>query len=269
MKKTYTYFAIISIIFLLAFSSNPPNGRTGAPGESTCAGCHGGNTPIQGSVEIEGLPDRIMGGTPYDITVRAIVTNGNAMRAGFQLVALNENNQNIGMLTQPGSNVGFETFNSRTYAEHRSAKSFGGASELTYEFQWIAPENLESGAVSMYASCVLADGNGSSGGDRVVTTNITSEVEISTSATERDPAISIRVFPNPTADYLQINWEGIQVAQNPIITLTDLNGRIVLQQSGGMGSDQIQIDLRSLQPGIYLTTLNLDGRMATKKVVKL
>lgn len=46
---------IFMITFLLANSGNPPNGRTGAPGESTCGSCHSGAT-YQGNLSIAGVP---------------------------------------------------------------------------------------------------------------------------------------------------------------------------------------------------------------------
>lgn len=269
MKKTYTILAVISVLFLLAFSSNPPNGRTGAPGESTCAGCHGGSTPLQGSVQIEGLPNRIMGGTSYDITVRAVVSNGTGELAGFQLVALDENNQNIGTLAEAGNNVDFESFNSRNYAEHNSAKFFNGNDQITYNFQWIAPDDKESGSVTMYAASVLANGNGSSGGDRVVTNNRTAEFEVSTSITDKDLSASIVSFPNPAVDYVQFTWDSYQVTQGAKITITNMNGSTLIQQECGIGATQERIDIRSLTAGIYLATIEVDDRIATKKIVKL
>lgn len=269
MKKTYTISATISVIFLLAFSSSPPNGRTGAPGETTCANCHGGNTPLQGSVEIEGLPDRIMGGTSYDITVRAVVSTGTGMRAGFQLVALDENNQNVGTLAEEGNNVGFETFNSRNYASHRSAKNFNGENEITYNFQWIAPEDKESGLVTMYAASVLANGNGSSGGDRVVTNSRTAEFEVSTSISDKDLSAAIVSFPNPAVDYVQFTWDSYQVSQGARITISNMNGTILIQQDCGIGSTQERIEIQSLASGIYLAAIEIDGRIATKKIIKM
>lgn len=269
MKKTYTILASISVLFLLAFSSNPPNGRTGAPGESTCAGCHGGNTPIQGTVEIEGLPDRIVGGTAYDITVRAVVNTGTAARAGFQLVALDENNQNVGTLAEAGSNVGFESFNSRNYAEHRSAKNFDGANEVAFNFQWVAPEDKETGSVTMHAVSVLANGNGSSGGDRVVTNNVTAEVELSTSLNNKELSASITSFPNPATDYIQFTWESFQATKGAKIRITNMNGHTLILRNCEIGSNQEWIDIRSLTAGLYLATIEIDGSIATKKIVKL
>lgn len=269
MKKTYTILAVISVLFLLAFSSNPPNGRTGAPGETTCANCHGGNTPIQGSVEIEGLPDKIVGGTAYDITVRTVVNMGTASRSGFQLVALDENNQNVGTLAEAGSNVGFETFNSRNYAEHRSAKNFNGDDEISYNFQWIAPDDKESGLVTMYASSVLANGNGSSGGDRVVINSVTSEVELSTSANDKELSASITSFPNPAVDYVQFNWDSYQILDRATITITNMNGTVLIQQNCGIGATQERIDIRPLSSGMYLAAIEIDGSIATKKIIKL
>ena len=36
---------ILSVLVWLASSSNPTNGRTGAPSEGHCSSCHNGNNP--------------------------------------------------------------------------------------------------------------------------------------------------------------------------------------------------------------------------------
>ena len=55
-NQKLSILALIFSIFLLAYSSNPPNGVTGAPGEGTCTNCHNGATGgLAGSVSITGL----------------------------------------------------------------------------------------------------------------------------------------------------------------------------------------------------------------------
>ena len=71
LSKIYRVAAVlIGGIVLLANSANPPDARTGAPGEGTCAGtCHSGGNQ-SGSLELLGLPDVIKADTTYELTFR-------------------------------------------------------------------------------------------------------------------------------------------------------------------------------------------------------
>ncbi len=161
---------IVAAVLMLGYSDNPPNGRTGAPGESTCSECHSGGGSINGNITIQGLPATVSPSTPYDISVVIAYTSGTPLTAGFQMVALNGANTNIGSFSNLGPAVATETFNQRTYVEHRPAQAFGGGNEVTYTFRWTSPANTSNNNITFYAIANLANGNNSSSGDRVITT---------------------------------------------------------------------------------------------------
>lgn len=164
----YLFFAFFFILFL-NFESNPPNGHTGAPGEGTCANCHSpASASIMGFVSISGLPGTIQPDTDYPITVTITKTVGSPQKAGFQLVALNSSNQNVGSFTSLGPNVDSESSGGRTYVEHSPAQNFVGNS-VVYTFTWHSPAGPAGQIISMYAAGNLVNGNGNTSGDRVVT----------------------------------------------------------------------------------------------------
>lgn len=176
MKKIYLLFSgVILAIFLLSYNSNPPNGYTGAPGEATCSNCHSGSTSIAGDVEILGLPTSINPGQTYNITLK-INNNSSpltlAVRGGFQLVALDQNNNNIGTLSNPSSSSTIMTQSGRTYWEHNPAKLFSGMNNLTWTVDWTSPSTSQGQVVSMYAAANLANGNNNSSGDKIVSTDV-------------------------------------------------------------------------------------------------
>jgi hypothetical protein len=70
----------------------------------------------------------------------------------------------------------------------------------------------------------------------------------------------ITVFPNPTADVL--NVEGDQVIR---LTLTDLTGRVVAVQSSFDGSRQ-QMDVRNVAAGVYTLVIETATRQITNRV---
>jgi Concanavalin A-like lectin/glucanases superfamily/Calx-beta domain/Secretion system C-terminal sorting domain len=73
----------------------------------------------------------------------------------------------------------------------------------------------------------------------------------------------VRVSPNPAKDILQIS--GFNTDKNSIV-ITDLQGRIMLQQSIGRGSTTVNI--AHLSAGIYLLTYTNGGAYKSIKILK-
>lgn len=175
-KKMISLFTVVTSVFLLAFSSSPPLGKTGAPGDGLCSECHSSVPDFNGSLAISGIPATVVPETTYPISVIITRENASALKAGFQLVALNGNHLNVGTLNTPGSNVGFASSGIRNYAQHQNAKSFASGSDvITYNFNWTSPSIAGNNNITFYASSVLANGNGSSFNDRVLTQSTTAE----------------------------------------------------------------------------------------------
>jgi len=267
MKHSYIYFTLFSAILLLSNSTNPPNGRTGAPGESSCNSCHTGNAPIQGLLTLEGIPDKIQPGITYDITVKSTVTSGQATRAGFQWVALDGNNQNTGTLSDPGANVAFELFNNRRYAEHRPAKSLDANSETSYHFKWTAPENPQDSLVSFYAVSVLANGNGSSSGDRVVNAVVQTSYESSSNTVSEKATSPLLIYPNPASSSLWIKGLPPQPTASTVFTLRDLTGKVTYEASEPTSSAHT-LQIGHIPDGTYILTIQNGLSTHHKKIVK-
>ncbi|MEM1217317.1 MAG: choice-of-anchor V domain-containing protein [Bacteroidota bacterium] len=161
---------LILVLFLLGNSNNPPNGRTGAPGDQLCSSCHSSGS-MNGTISLSGLPANIQPNTTYSLTLTSTLTSGNASTAGFQIVALNSNNQNAGDMIPIGSDVGTNTSGGREYMEQRGDKSINGG-QVSWNFDWESPASATgSGDITFYASAVLANNNGSTSGDRGINTS--------------------------------------------------------------------------------------------------
>ncbi|MBC7884475.1 MAG: T9SS type A sorting domain-containing protein [Saprospiraceae bacterium] len=172
--------AICSLILGLASSGSHPTsgsaGYTGAPGDSTCgqSGCHtGGNASFDGEVIIDGLPATITTGLTYTISVTVTNPNGNATRAGFQMLVLTGTNTNAGTMANESPNTEIKTvFGGKKYFGHSPAQNFPVSNELSFSVDWTAPATVGSNPViKFYASAVIANGNNSNSMDRVVLTN--------------------------------------------------------------------------------------------------
>ncbi len=164
-------FLILSTIVLLANSSNPPNGRTGAPGDSVCStsGCHGtGMNGLDGDINISGLPGSVSPNTTYPLTVTVNNPNGMGVKAGFQWVALNSTNTNIGTMSNPSANTTITSFNGKMYHEHQPAQNFGGSNSVSYNVDWTSPAGPNNESITLYAAGVIGNGNSSRTGDFVV-----------------------------------------------------------------------------------------------------
>ena len=74
---------------------------------------------------------------------------------------------------------------------------------------------------------------------------------------------NIDIFPNPADDKLMVT---IRELRNPQISLTDINGRILVEGKS-LGAGQFYLDVRSLSTGIYIVNVKSDEGVYNKKVV--
>lgn len=167
MKKHFTAWLLITSAIGIAFFNNPPDGRTGAPGDQSCSSgsCHnsaGANHTA--NVAISGFPTVLNGGETYTINLTA--SHGGIIpanpRLGFQLVVLDENNDNIGTLNNPAPQATLTASGGRTYAEHNPGQN---SSNTTWTVDFTAPASSSSQEVTVYATANVANGNGNSSGD--------------------------------------------------------------------------------------------------------
>lgn len=183
VKLICLMFFLAAAVFLLtgnttitrvqAFSTGPPAGHAGAPGESSCIECHaGGLNAGGGQFTINGLPARYEPGTTYEVTVRHSTTNNSRRRWGFQLTVLTANNIKAGELA---NNSGITSIinEERQYIEHNIGGTFTGQTgSAQWTFNWTAPAT-NVGPVTFYAAGNQANSDGTTGGDQIYTTNVT------------------------------------------------------------------------------------------------
>ncbi len=153
-----------SLLFL-ANSADPPNAKTGAPFDGLCSDCHGGGS-FQGNINLSGLPSTIDPNTTYNLTLTLTATSGSPVKGGFQIVAVNQSNINIGDLINTGTETGTSTTGGREYLDHRGAKSFSG-NTVSWNFDWKSPNGPNGTTVTMYFAGNFANGNNSSSGDAI------------------------------------------------------------------------------------------------------
>lgn len=172
MKSKFTplYALFLLTFFLVSNSSNPPDGRTGAPGDGNCTNCHTGNNPnnFEGTILIQGLPDEVMPNANYTIKVVARKA-GDVVRAGFQMVVLDDNNQNTGTFSNPDNNAVLKEDKGRNYFEHNPAQSFENQEEVSWTVDWTAPSTANT-SINVYVNAIFGNGSGTSGDLQMETT---------------------------------------------------------------------------------------------------
>ncbi len=163
-KLPYAYYILgllaLSYMFM-SNSSNPPNGKTGAPNEQTCAQCHSGGN-FNGDIAVSGIPSSVVPGTTYNVTVtNSFIAGTTPIRSGFQIVALDDSNTEAGTISNVGNSATTVVFGGKTYVEHAPALNFNGNSSVSWTYDWTAPVGNNGDVLSFYFSSVFGNGSGS------------------------------------------------------------------------------------------------------------
>ena len=212
-------------LFLIVYSSNPPNGYAGnPPGNNYCSACHfGPGSALHSTTRlvINGLPHSYTPGQTYDLTV--IVYRSGSARFGFQAIIQDSNNVARGLFNATGSNVNVDG----AYVEHQNAPY--ASDSFAFSFQWTAPSS-DVGTLYMYTVGNAADGDGNAyeNGDTVFY-RVDTIYAPSTAVAEGKP-FDIQILPY-----------GIKVigASRASIHLYTIDGKVKHIYSGNLKSDGI------------------------------
>ena len=169
-KNQLLYISVIfAWILSMAFSSNPPNGRTGAPGEGLCSDCHNqaGNPPQDGNLMID-FPTTIEASQTYTITIMSNNPNGLAQRGGFQMTILDSNNDVAGSMMNPSASSVVTPSAGREYHEHNPAQNYPASNSVSWTVDWTAPAGPDMEQISWYAAGIVANGANGNSGDLLV-----------------------------------------------------------------------------------------------------
>ena len=79
-------------------------------------------------------------------------------------------------------------------------------------------------------------------------------------------ATDVTLYPNPATGPVKIAYNGTQTIKN--VTVTDMNGKVILKQAGGPINSDIQLDTQHLSVGMYFVNLTIDtGDSIIKKLI--
>lgn len=141
-------------------SNAAPTGRTGAPGESTCGGCHTGGD-YSGEMTFELGEKSEMDYVPGETYTITFVGDYDAPRYGFSITVLDENDQPAGQFALlDDENTSYATgTGGRQYVGHKNAGSIN-----TWTFEWTAPEE-SVGNITFYYVINATNNNNATSGD--------------------------------------------------------------------------------------------------------
>lgn len=144
-----------------AYSFGPPDEKTGAPNESTCAqaGCHAGNDlNVSGGSLMLTVPETYIPNEVYTIVVN--LSREGQSRWGFQMTALDADGAKAGSFAADNAgNTQLSEENSKQYIKHTSiGTAHGTTDEHSWEFQWTAPD-ADIGPITFYAAGNASNGN--------------------------------------------------------------------------------------------------------------
>lgn len=155
----------------LAYSSGPPNGKTGRPGEGICSDCHSGtgsgdSTLLSGFGTGAYAPDSL-----YRLTLT--VRYAGQRRWGFEITAAGELNTPAGQfVVLDSTNTQYSTAGSFQYIKHTSAGTYAGNTSASWSIGWRAPAP-GFGPVTLYWCGNAANNNGSTSGDFALPASLT------------------------------------------------------------------------------------------------
>jgi len=198
-----------------AFSSGPDPSNTGAPGESTCASCHGGG-PTGGTLSISGLPANYS--PNQEVTLTVSLSQANRGRYGFQLTAIDDSGKRAGDLTTNDNRTQLRVNdvlgNQRQYIEHTAAGNAPSSpGQGSWTFKWKAPAQ-SVGRVTFYFAGNAANGDFLQTGDTIYTNSQSVQPAAMLASLATVSAASFAPQTNPIAANQIVAGFGTGLAQN-------------------------------------------------------
>ena len=160
-----------SSVFAFSFQP-PPDEKTGAPNEGTCADCHAGNAlnDPDGALILTEFPKTYQPNAVYTIILD--LSRAGQSRWGFEMTALDANGARAGSFTaDDAANTQLTETNNKQYIQHTTDGTAAGTNDAhSWEFQWTAPD-ADIGPITFYAAGNAANADFTLTGDYIYTTS--------------------------------------------------------------------------------------------------
>lgn len=283
MKRTTTFltlsavaiFALLSLnssstsniqqhVDVVEFSANPPSGKTGAPGESTCTDCHSGTAvSATGSVTF----DFDFGGTATDYipgqTYPMQISVASGAKNGFQMTILNASNQKAGDFVN-GTNTSTVLAGGKEYIRHSSSSGIS-----SFDFEWTAPSS-NVGDVRVYYTFNKTNNNGANSGDVIYFGNalIPTGTPVSIGGFDENPN-QIKTYWDASARQIHLDY-ALTEDSKIVVNIQSLSGQLVQSTTLGYqdeGQYHQTLAADNITPGIYIVAVFVNNRVFDYKML--
>jgi hypothetical protein len=291
-------FLTLLTVSVIASSSGPEDGMTGAPGlfERHCVACHYLNDPGNPSVSPNNnnLTITLLDGnvavqqyTPEKIyTVRVSLQRQGQRRWGFELTclpdaqgsnaltagqfSLNPNEQRVQM--------SYDFVSKRYYVKHtRTGTNAGTTTGATWEFKWQAPSR-GTGTVTFYAGGNAANNNNEPSGDYVFKATLSMQESPSTAVEQAEEIPSAfrleQNYPNPFNPRTSIRFRvsSFGFVSLKVYNLLGQEVATLVNDWKESGNHSVAFDIRHstfdiLPSGVYFYRLEAGGFVETKRML--
>lgn len=255
LTKLSSLLLVVLPGMVLAYSSGPPNGLTGAPGEGNCTQCHNSYAlnSGDGSLSIAG-PNEYVPGETYNLQV--ILADPGQSRWGFELTTRGEGNLSVVDTEQ----TQISTSGNIQYLKHTSTGTNAGTADgpVTWDFAWTAPADSED-PIRFYAAGLGSDQSFSPSGDYVYTTDLEVTSAVESVADQAAPATLelLGNYPNPFNPTTEIHFN-LSEPGEVRLEVVDMNGSTLARLASGhyqQGMHQVSWQAENHASGIYLARL--------------
>ena len=249
-------------------ASGSPIGRTGAPGEQNCTGCHSGSAQSGATENTLVLINNFTPVTTYlpGSTYSATLTMAsNPAKKGFQATALDGTNTMAGTFVASTNTAISGT--TRKYANHKSTSNTSAVT--SWLWSWTAPAT-NVGDITFYVATNKTNSNNNDSGDIIYLSQHVIGVSASSgiSEVEKQGNNFIAGYA-PDNNSVIFNFNNLS-AGDLFFNLVDMNGRSVFTYDLGaaqIGENKQSIILPSdLKNGMYVVNLFLNNRAMSAKI---
>lgn len=254
-----SFLVVLGLTSAIKSSNGSPGGKTGSSGDGkSCVQCHSGTPQTVANWITTDIPAN--GYSPLETyTITASLTDGNAVLAGFELTAENQQNMKSGSFINSDDETQVLT-SSITHTSQGNSIS-GGLKSWT--FSWTAPAQ-NTGDITFYAAFNGADGGGNTSGDNIylstlsIHENTGAITNISTSIDEK-----IKIYPLPASETVYISFPDSKTRS---ISLYDKNGTTIQEKI--ISTQETDLNISSLKAGQYFIHINTGNSTDVKRIIK-
>ncbi len=263
--KTALLAMLASAMLALGNYSAPPNGpcdspfvggHTGAPGETSCTGCHGGTSNTgPGSLQLA-LNDTTLRYSPGEIfDARVTMRQTGRDKFGFVALALKDvGNTTIGTFSIDDP-TRTRTFSDgpRKYVSHTPCGADAVPPDsLSWTFHWKAP-TTNAGNITLYLAGLSANHNHALSGDDTYTL-VVHLLPDSMASSLQGPAIHgpMQLWPNPATSLLNFSLSGDSNTQSAVqAEIWSSTGRLYRLEN----LQQNALNVTNFEAGVYFVRL--------------